>query len=161
MYNDGVGVMRGDEAVGNPGRFTAAGLVKEFLGLLRHRNHIAFGVITAFLVALSAVLAVAAAVSARGFGRLIALGVPLFIAASVLLVLGLIGRLYTGGSEDDYIRRELLAIGEDLSWLPLRNGMILAGLGAGMIVTGILGSMLARPQPVLHGLGRDARRDVV
>jgi hypothetical protein len=77
---------------------------------------------------LSALLLAAGA----GFGRFLALGSALVLAAAPVLLVGLAARFALGFVDffpDDRLVEELLAIGRRLTMLPIRNAMWLGGAG--------------------------------
>ena len=49
-----------------------------------------------------------------------------------------------GVATDDYITTQLLDLTEDAAWLPLRDGLALAGLGLALLALGLAGSRLSR-----------------
>lgn len=145
VYADGAGVLRDSEATAGPGRFSAAGAVDAFLGLLTEDTHTVTAWLTFALVALGAGLALALASLSRGYGRIGAPGVALAAAAAVLLAAGAACWTYASasdGSGTEYVQRELLAIGKDLAGLPLRNGAALAALGFALAGCGAVGGWL-------------------
>ncbi len=145
VYADGADVFRDGEATGGPVRFSAAGAVDAFLGLLTEDTHTITAWLTFALVALSAGLELALASFSRGYGRIGAPGVALTAAAAVLLIAGAASWIYasaSGGGGTEYVQRELLAVGKDLAGLPLRNGAALAALGLALAACGAVGGML-------------------
>lgn len=144
VYDEGTGVLRDDEASGRVGRFTAAGVMRSSLGLLRDSVHDAFGVLTYVLAALCLVLAGMLAWACRGFGRMTSVGATLLLAATPLLLAGIGARFYmriASDADTEYLERELLEIGQGLAWVPIRNGAAFTALGAVILV---LGFALAR-----------------
>jgi hypothetical protein len=143
MYEDGTGVLRDADGSGRPGRFNAAGLIDSFLDVQRDGTHTAFGVTTIVLAALSALLAMTLAALCRGFGRLAAIGAVTVAASLPVLLFGLLGRASSPDSDTEYIERELIAIGESLAWIPIRNGLAFVAFGAILLIAGIVGARIA------------------
>lgn len=137
LYEDGTGALRGDGGSG-AGRFTAAGAVDELMGFLRDDVHGTLAVVTLILAGLSVVAGAALVASCRGFGRAVAIGLVTSIAALPVLGGGLLVRAYaeTSGSGGEYLRSELMEVVSNLSWLALRNGLVLAGLGVAVLIIG-------------------------
>jgi hypothetical protein len=139
MYEDGTDILRDGES-GGAGRFTAAGVVDEFLGFLRSGVHGTLAVVTLILAGCSVIASIALVALCRGFGRVIAMGVTTALASLPVLAGGLALRGYAGASDGDgeYLRSELMEIAANLSWLPLRNGAVVLALGAAVMIIGIV-----------------------
>jgi hypothetical protein len=144
MYDDGTGVLR--DGTGNgAGRFTAAGLVDEFLSFLRSSVHGTLAVVTLILAGLSVVASIALIALCRGFGRIVAVGAVITVASLPVLVGGLITRAYAGTSSDssEYLRSELMDVAESLSWIALRNGAALCAIGLVVLIAGVAAARLS------------------
>lgn len=138
LYDDGTDALRAADGA-DPGSFSAAGLVDGWLGFLRARNHAITGVLTLVMAAICVVLAGLLAGACRGFGRIAAVGATVLAGALPALSGAAILRLYIALASDadtEYTQRELLEIGEALAWIPLRNGIAFAALGATLLVAG-------------------------
>lgn len=137
MYDDGAGVLRDEDAAGgDPGMFTAAGVIKRWLGLLTEDRHTAFGIATFVLAALSAFLAVTLGALCRGGGRIGSVGLVVLLVAVPMTLLGWLGTVSSPGGE--YVERELLRIGEELARIPIRNGLAMMAFGAALLVAGVV-----------------------
>ena len=141
MYSRGTSPLRlRDGGGGAAGTFSVGGITDRSLGFLRHRNHDILGALTLAFAVLSVFLALTLATLCRGFARLGSIG-AVVLAASVTLLLSALGaRAYTAhlrDSDNEYLQRELLAIGHGLTWIPIRNGIAFTVLGALMLVTAI------------------------
>jgi hypothetical protein len=143
VYAEGADILRDDEATAGPGRFSAAGGVDAFLGLLTEHTNTVTTWLTLALVGLSTTLILALASLCHGFGRVGGPGLALAAAAAVLLLAGGAAWLSATASGDaEYLTAELLAIGKDLAGLPLRNGAALGVLGLVLIACGAAGDWL-------------------
>lgn len=150
MYEDGTSLLR-DDGGGRPGRFNAAGLIDSFLDVLRDGAHTAFGVTTFVLAALSTLLALTLAALCRGFGRLVAVGAVTVAASLPLLLIGLLARWSSSTDGDtEYIEREMLAIGESLAWLPIRNGLAFVAFGAILLIAGVAAARISDARTMRH-----------
>ena len=137
MYDDGTSVLR-DGGSDAGGRFTAAGVVDDFVGFLRGGIHGILGVVTLVLAGVSVLLTIALVALCRGFGRPVAVGVALTLASLPLVIGGLALRAYASaaaGSNGEYLRGELMDIVATLAWVPVRNGIALSGMGAVIVIT--------------------------
>jgi hypothetical protein len=146
LYDDGAGAFRDENSGADPGRFTAAGAVGEFMGFLRGDVHAILGVLALVLAGISVVLAIMLAALCRGFGRAVALGAVTLVASLPLLLGGIAAHLYARASADggsEYVRREFMQIAQDLAWLPVRNGLALVALGAAVMVAGSVCARIA------------------
>ena len=77
----------------------------------------------------------------RGYGRLVALAIAVIAAAAPIVVTGAALSAYMRVSRDDdteYLRGELLRIGEDLAMVPLLTGLAFLGAGVVLLVAGAL-----------------------
>ncbi|HKZ50836.1 MAG TPA: hypothetical protein VJ256_03615, partial [Dehalococcoidia bacterium] len=71
-------------------------------------------------------------------------------AAVPLLAMAVGARLALGlaaSGTDDYISSELLRLGQEVAWLPIRNGTAFAGLGLAFLLLELLGPWLQRTLP--------------
>jgi hypothetical protein len=138
LYDEGTAALRTDGGA-QPSRFSAAGLVDRWLDLLRERNHQVTGVLTGIAAAVCLILALALISTSRGFGRIAAVGAVTLAGALPTLALALLLRLnirLASDGDTEYTQRELLEIGDALVWIPLRNGIAFAALGAALLLSG-------------------------
>jgi protein-S-isoprenylcysteine O-methyltransferase Ste14 len=142
MYAHGTSTLRAQTSgAGSVGLFSVAGITDHALDFLRGRNHDILRVLTFVLAAISIVCAAAFLMACRGFGRVTALGTVVAAAAMPVLLAGL--ALYgdmrlNDGSGDEYTQRQFAAIVRDLSWIAVRDGAALAGLGLALLALGLL-----------------------
>jgi hypothetical protein len=110
------------------------------LGFLSDDNHRALRIAAIVLGFLSLALAGLLFVSARGMGRLVALGAALLGAAVPSLVAAVAVRFaFVTASEGqkDYLMARLLDLGNETAWLTLRNYTILTLVGLGLVLVGL------------------------
>jgi len=116
------------------------GGVDRGLGFLSDDNHHALRIAAIVLGLISLALAGLVFVSTQGMGRLVALGAALLGAAVPSLVGAVAVRFaFRTASEDqtDYLIARLLDLGNDATWLALRNYTILTLLGLWLVVMGL------------------------
>lgn len=157
VYTRGVDAFRqSDETPERASRLSVSGGIRALLDGLSSDNH---GAAVVWLWPLGAVcLALAAALLALGrdFGRFVALGVVLVVAAAPVLLAGVAARLALGfvdGSTatgtalppGDVVVDEFTAIGRQLAGLPIRNALWLAAAGVAIALpAALLGALFDR-----------------
>lgn len=116
------------------------GGVKRGLGFLSDNTHSALRIAIWVLGSLSVLLGGLVLLSTKGLGRITAVGACLLGAAvpSLVVAVGIRwGFRSTAEDQDDYLLAQLLTLGNDAAWLPLRNYTILCLLGLGIVVVGL------------------------
>jgi hypothetical protein len=140
MYSDGTAPLRTTPGAGTGvGPFTAGGITDRWLGFLTRGHHAMLRVMTLVLASVSGLLCITLAALFRGFARLVSVGAVVLVASFPLLAAGATVRLYVhfvSGSQTEYLQREFLAIGRGLAWIPIRDGLAVAALGALAVVIG-------------------------
>ncbi|MGB6836110.1 MAG: hypothetical protein WBF66_00215, partial [Dehalococcoidia bacterium] len=90
------------------------------------------------------------ALLARGFGRLASVGAAVSAAAIPFLVGAVAVRfaLRLASEEgDEYLVGELLRIGEEIAWIPIRDSIAFTAMGVSFLVAGIVLALWADRQP--------------
>ena len=141
IYKDGMSVWAeaDPEAKQNIDLLSPEGGVQRGLGLLSDDNHHALRIAAIVLGLISFILGGLVFVSTKGMGRLVALGAGLLGAAVPSLTAAVAVRFaFFTASEDqsDYLIARLLELGNDASWLALRNYTILTLVGLWLVVLG-------------------------
>jgi len=141
-YREGMSVFAlGDpEAKQNIDPLSPEGGVKRGLGFLSDNNHSALRIAIWVFGGLSVVMAALVVLSTKGLGRVTALGACVLGAAvpSLVVAVGIRwGFRSSAEDQDDYLLNQLLSLGNDAVWLPLRNYTILCLLGLGIVVVGL------------------------
>ena len=116
------------------------GGVKRGLGFLSDNTNSALRIATWVLGGLSVVMGALVLLSTKGMGRVTALGACLLGAAvpSLVVAVGIRwGFRSSAEDQDDYLLVQLLSLGNDAAWLPLRNYTILCLLGLGVVMVGL------------------------
>jgi len=116
------------------------GGVKRGLGFLSDNTNSALRIATWVLGGLSVVMGALVLLSTKGMGRVTALGACLLGAAvpSLVVAVGIRwGFRSSAEDQDDYLLVQLLSLGNDAVWLPLRNYTILCLLGLGVVMVGL------------------------
>ena len=110
---------------------------------MRPTPHRVFFGLTVALAIIALVLALGLGLVASAYGRLLAIGLSIFLAAAPSLALAFGVRFalrVAADGADDYLSQEFLQLGQELAWAPVRNGIIFSAgaavlLGAGSILT--------------------------
>ena len=142
VYKDGMSAFR-EEQEDDIGISSLPGALRSGMDLLRPTPHAVVVALTIALSAIAALLALGLVLAGRGYGRLVALGVSVSLAALLFFVSAIALRFALGLAADgldDYLALEFLALGEELTWAPIRNGMIFS-VGGGVLLA--LGATLA------------------
>ena len=116
------------------------GGVKRGLSFLSDNNHSALRIAIWVFGGLSVVMGALVVLSTKGLGRVTALGACVLGAAvpSLVVAVGVRwGFRSSAEDQDDYLLNQLLSLGNDAVWLPLRNYTILCLLGLGIVVVGL------------------------
>jgi hypothetical protein len=135
VYEEGMSTFQ-EEQEDDIGIFSLPGALRNGMDLLRPTPHTVVVALTIALSAIAALLALGLVLRGRGYGRLLALGVTVSLAALLFLIstiaLRFALRLAADGL-DDYLAQEFLALAEELTWAPIRNGMIFS-VGGGVLL---------------------------
>lgn len=130
------------------------GAVRYTAGFLTAHDHDVARLVTAILVAAAALLALLLVLLSRGYGRLTSIGAAVLASALPFLVFWVTVRFIlrlASQEESDYVTAQLYALGKDVAWLPIRNGIAFAGLGVIFVTLGVAFSLVAdRRQPALR-----------
>ena len=148
VHKEGVSALQTDES--DPAPLSLQGAVGNGMDLLRPAPHRILTILTIAFASAAGIIAFGLALVSRGYGRLVALGLTVLLAAAPFLILAVavrFGLRLAADGADDYLVREFVTLGQELTWASIRNGMIFT-VGAG--VTLMAGSTLA--------LWSDARR---
>jgi len=146
IYEEGMSVwaLADPEAEQDIDIFSPEGGVHRGLGFLSDDNHQALRIAVIVLGLISVALGGLVLVSTQGMGRLMALGAAV-LGAAVPSLLGAVAVRFAfrTASEDqkDYLMARLLDLGNDVTWLALRNYTILTLVGLGVVLVS-LGLML-------------------
>ncbi len=143
IHEDGASVLlEGRE--GDAGIFSTEGALRRGIDILRPAPHrVSYG-LTIALAVIAAGLAVALVSVTRGYGRILAIGISLFVASAPFLAFAIAVRFafrVAADGADDYVSHEFLRLGQELTWAPIRNGIIFV---VGAAITVLAGSYLAR-----------------
>ena len=142
LHDDGMAAFRADRS-SEIDSLSPQGAVRAGLDLLRPRPHRIFTSLTIAFAVIAAILAATLALSTRGAGRLAALGVSLFFSSAGFLILAVAARYVmrvAADGTDDYLSGEFLQLGQELTWAPIRDGIIFS-VGSAVLLVG--GSLLA------------------
>jgi hypothetical protein len=129
------------------------GGVKRGLSFLSDNNHSALRIALFVLGGLSVLMGGLVLLSTKGLGRITAIGACLLGAAvpSLVVAVGIRwGFRSSAEDQNDYLLRQLLSLGNDTAWLPLRNYTILCLLGLGIVMVGLALVLLETRQRTLR-----------
>jgi hypothetical protein len=129
------------------------GGVKRGLSFLSDNNHSALRIALFVLGGLSVLMGGLVLLSTKGLGRVTAIGACLLGAAvpSLVVAVGIRwGFRSSAEDQNDYLLRQLLSLGNDAAWLPLRNYTILCLLGLGIVLVGLTLVLLETRQRTLR-----------
>ena len=135
VYDEGMAVFQGEEQT-DIAFFSLQGAVQRGMNVLRPGPHAVFVALTVVFAVLAAILSLGLMLGSRAQRRLLPLGVSISLAALPVLVTAIALRFVlrqAADSLDDYLAQELLALGQELTWAPIRNGMIVS-VGGGVFV---------------------------
>lgn len=147
LYEEGTSVLRDDDAAGDPGRFTAAGIVDAFMDLLRGDVHTAALVTMIVLLAIALAIAASLALMTRGFGTMGAISACVTLGALLVLAGGAALYAYmraSSGEDTEYLRAELVAVGEELALVPLGVGAAFAVAGIALLAVSAVSARVSR-----------------
>lgn len=119
VYDEGMSAFQTDEQ--GIGIFSPQGAVRTGMNLFRTTPHNIMAVLTILLAVVAAGLVVRLAVVSRGYGRLVALGASICLAAIPFLILAIALRFalrLAADGTDEFLAREFLELGQELSWAP-------------------------------------------
>lgn len=118
---------------------STAGAIDRGFGLITEDNHRRIGIAAGALGFIAALLALALMLAARSYGRLVAAGACILAAAlpSLAAAVALRFGFRTAEEEADPFVKGLLGLGVDALWVPVRNYIALAALGAALLALGV------------------------
>ena len=137
VYDEGMAAFQTDEQ--GIGFFSPQGAARTGMNLFRTTPHNVMAVVTILLAVVAAGLALRLVTASPGYSRLLALGASVCLAAIPFLILAIAVRLalrLAADGMDEYLAREFLELGQELSWAPIRNGIIFSVGGAVALVSG-------------------------
>ncbi len=141
IYENGTSVFREDRG-GRARLVSPAGALRRGMDLLRSGPHTVLTVLTWALAATAAFLTLRLAQACRDYGRLVGLGASVSLAALPFILLALAVRFaFQSVGGDEYLAPAFAQLGEELTWAPIRNGIIFA-IGGLLLLA--LGTTLAR-----------------
>jgi len=152
LYEDGMSVWAGGDPAGRQeiGRVSEAGAVYRSLNLVRDSTYTYFVVLAVLLGILTLILGGVLALSIRSaFVRLLALGVILLVASMPGLAAAVAVRFAfkTAQTDADMFVQEMLQLGVDTIWLPIRMYLALSMVGFATVGIASLGLWLdSRPR---------------
>jgi hypothetical protein len=142
LYAEGTDAIASEN--GDNSDLSTQAAVRDGMNVLREAQHDGLTVATIVLAVGAGILALGLLFTARGRGGLLGLGVGVFLGSLPFLVLAIavrfVFRLAADATGDSFLE-EYLKLGQELTWAPIRNGIVFTVGGAAFIV---LGAALAR-----------------
>lgn len=138
VHKEGMSILQEDRG-SEISFFSTQGLIRSGMDFLRPTPHRVLTVLTIALAAVAGVLALGLMLASRGYGRLLGLGLSVLLAAAPFLIVAVAVRFalrLAADGLDDYLAREFLALGQELTWAPIRDGIIFSVGGAVVFVAG-------------------------
>jgi len=141
-YTEGMSVFAAadPEAQQNIELISTTGAIDRGLGLITKDSQTRIRIAAAVLAAISAALATLLFSALRSYGRLLAAG-AIILAASLPLLAAVVAVRFgfrTAQDGADPFTYGLLQLGVDALWLPIRNYITLAALGAALLALGVV-----------------------
>ena len=139
VYEEGMSAFEAEGRGADIGFFSAAGSVKYSLGILEDDTYDMLRLVVGGLAGSTLLLAILLVLLTRGYGRLASLGAAVSFGALPFLVLAVTARFVlrlASEGEGDYVVVQLLDLGKDMAWLPIRHGMAFSGLGLAFLIIG-------------------------
>lgn len=139
IYDDGASAFNGEGS--DPSPLSLEGVARNGLDFLRSRPHDVLMLAMLVAAVVAGVLALALVLLSRGYGRLFALGVTVTISAIPFLLFAIAARFalrLAADSLDDAAANEFLKLAQDLTWAPIRNGIIVSVAGGALLLVGFV-----------------------
>jgi len=143
IHDQGVSVMR-EGRDSEATFFSTQGAIRTGMDFLRPTPHRVLGYVTIGFAVAAGLLAAGLFLAARGYGRVFGPALAVLLAAAPFLILAVAVRFalrVAADGVDDYLARELLELGQELTWSPIRNGIIVS-VGSGALF--LAGALFAR-----------------
>lgn len=139
IYDDGSSAMQKDRGSGTS-FFSPQGALRSGMDFLRPTPHRVLNILTIVFASFAGLFATGLAVATRGYGKLLGIGLSIFAAAVPFLIsavaLRFAFRLAADGV-DDYLAVHYLKLGQELTWAPIRNGIVVTTGSAILLLAGV------------------------
>lgn len=155
IYESGLASFEREDG-GHGSFFSPRGIFTLTAGQLSSRNHTIAIIVAVVLVLFFVPMLVLVLSNGTGPQRARNLGAGILLGGAGLTLGVVIGRALLRGlaGSDDVFSDALLTVGADVAWLPARNGLIFAGLGA-IVLAGALGFTTWRAQVQAQRLAQE------
>ncbi len=138
LHDDGMSAFRQGRA-SEGSFFSTEGAIRTGMDLFRPVPHRVFIGLTIALGLAATLLALMLAQTTQGSARLQTLGLSTLLASVVFLALAVAVRFgfrLAAVAADDYLAREFLRLGRQLTWAPIRDGLIVMVGAASLVAAG-------------------------
>jgi hypothetical protein len=139
VYDDGSAVLKDDRGA-EVSFFSPQGAIRSGMDFLRPTPHRALNIATIVLASIAGLAAAGLAASTRGYGKLLGIGAPVFLAAVPFLITAVAVRFafrLAADGVDEYLVVQYLQLAQELTWAPIRNGMIISVGSAAVTLSGV------------------------
>ncbi len=148
VYDEGASVFL-EERQDEISLFSLQGLLRRGMDTLRPTPHTVFLILTGIFALVAAIMMAGLVLSGRPHRRILTLGLGVFLAALPFLGAAIALRFalrQAADGVDDLLVEEFLTLAQELTWAPIRNGIIFAvGGGVFLVVGGGLALWGERP----------------
>ncbi len=138
VHEDGVATFRADRDA-NVRLISTEGTLRAAMDFLRPAPHRAATVLVYVFAIAAAALALGLVLATRGYGKVLALGFSVLLAATPVLITAVAVRFafrLAADGVDDYLAQQLFELSQELAWAPIRNGIIFCAGGGILLVAG-------------------------
>ena len=138
VHEDGVATFRVDRDA-NIRLISTEGMLRAAMDFLRPTPHgIAIALVYVFATG-AAALALGLLLATRGYGKMLALGLSILLAATPVLITAVGVRFalrLAADGVDDYLAEQIFELSQELAWAPIRNGIIFCAGGGILLAAG-------------------------
>ncbi|MDZ4278423.1 MAG: hypothetical protein U1B78_04730, partial [Dehalococcoidia bacterium] len=140
VHDEGVAVLH-EGGAADIGVLSTQGALRNGMDFFRPTPHRVLTGLTIAFASTAGLLALGLMLTSRGYGRLVALGASVLVAAAPFLIAAVAVRFaFRVGADgaDEYASHEFLELGQELTWALIRNGIIFTVGSAAVFATGII-----------------------
>ncbi len=138
VHEDGVATFRADRDA-DIRLISTEGTLRAAMDFLRPAPHRAATTLVYVFAAGAAALGLGLVLATRGYGRMLALGLSVLLAATPVLITAVGVRFafrLAADGVDDYLAQQIFELSQELAWAPIRNGIIFCAGGGILLVAG-------------------------
>jgi hypothetical protein len=139
LYAEGTDAIESEN--GDESDLSTQAALRDGMNVFRAEAHDGLSITVVVLATAAAFLALGLLLAARGYGGLVGLGLGVFLGALPILIAAIAVRFafrLAADAADDPFVEEYLKLGQELTWAPIRNGIIFTAGGAAVVALGAL-----------------------